>query len=95
MNSDEEEDNVQPERLSIYQKGKEILDIVIKITALIPEDNEYLMDLKGSILYDAALLTVKVASAEAAGLYDLKMENAAIIHKAARDLMDWSIRQRP
>ena len=87
MKSEGEEENVQTERLYIYQKGKEILDIVIKSTALIPEDNEYLMDLKGSILYDDALLTVKVAGAEAAGLYDLKMENAAIIRKAARDLM--------
>jgi len=39
------------------------------------------------MLSDAAQLTVKVAGAEAAGLYDLKMENAAIIRKAARDLM--------
>jgi hypothetical protein len=39
------------------------------------------------MLCDAALLYVKVAGAEAAGLYDLKMENAAIIRKAARDLM--------
>ena len=43
------------------------------------------------MLNDAALLTVKVAGAEAAGLYDLKMENAAIIRKAARDLMCSSI----
>lgn len=87
MNSDEDDDIIKPERLPIFQKGKEILDIVIKITALIPEDNEYLMDLKANILCDAALLTVKVAGAEAGGLYDLKMENAAIIRKAARDLM--------
>jgi hypothetical protein len=38
----------------------------------------------------SALLTVKVAGAEAAELYDLKMENAAIIRKAARDLLDHS-----
>jgi hypothetical protein len=45
------------------------------------------MDVKACMLCDAAQLTVKVAGAEAAGLYDLKMENAAIIRKAARDLM--------
>jgi hypothetical protein len=44
-------------------------------------------ELKACILFDAAQLTVNVAGAEAAGLYDLKMENAAIIRKAARDLM--------
>src|SRR5664280_2255803 len=61
--------------------------MVNKIAALIPENNEYLMEIKGQMQLDAALLSVKVAGAEVAGLYDLKMENAAIIRKAARDLM--------
>ena len=87
MNSEDEDDNPKPERLPIYRKGKEIFDMVNKIAALIPENNEYLMEVKGQMLCDAALLTVKVAGAEAVGLYDLKMENAAIIRKAARDLM--------
>ena len=87
MNSDEDDDVVRPERLPIYRKGKEILDIVIKIGDLIPENDEYLAEIKACMLCDAAQLTVKVAGAEAAGLYDLKMENAAIIRKAARDLM--------
>jgi hypothetical protein len=39
------------------------------------------------MLSDAAQLTVKVTGAKTAGLYDLKMENAAIIHKAARNLL--------
>jgi hypothetical protein len=84
---DEEEDIIRPETLPIYKKGQEIFDLVHRITDLIPEDNEYLMFVKSSMLGDAALLTVKVAGAEAAGLYDLKMENAAIIRKAARDLV--------
>ena len=87
MNSDEEDDIVLPERLPIYQKGKEILDLVIKITDLIPENDEYLNHVKGCMISDAAQLTVKIAGAEAAELYDLKMECAAIIRKAARDLM--------
>jgi hypothetical protein len=87
MNSEEEDDITRPERLPIYQKGKEIFDMVSKIAALIPENDEYLMEVKACMLSDAAQLTVKVAGAEAAGLYDLKMENAAIIRKAARDLM--------
>jgi hypothetical protein len=87
MNSDEEDDIVQPERLPIYLKGKEILDIVLKITDLIPEKDEYLNHVKGCMISDAAQLTVKIAGAEAAELYDLKMECAAIIRKAARDLM--------
>src|SRR5450759_3949213 len=87
MDSDDDDDIKPVEILPIYRKGKEILDVVIKITALIPENDEYLSEIKGCLLSDAALLTVKVAGAEAAGLYDLKMENAAIIRKAARDLM--------
>jgi len=87
MYSDEDDDIIKTEKLPIYLKGKEILDMVSKITALIPENDEYLNDVKSCMLCDAALLTVKVAGAEAAGLYDLKMENAAIIRKAARDLM--------
>ena len=86
MNSDDEDDIAKPEKLPIYQKGKEILDKVSKINALIPENDEYLTDIKACMLCDAALLTVIVAGAEAAGLYDLKMENAAIIRKATRDL---------
>ena len=87
MDSDEENDIIRTESLLIYRKGKEILDMIDKIAALIPENDEYLMDIKACMLSDAAQLTVKVAGAEAAGLYDLKMENAAIIRKAARDLM--------
>jgi len=87
MDSEDAEDDPKPEKLPIYRKGKEIFDMVHKITALIPENNEILMEIKGQMLCDAALLFVKVAGAEAGGLYDLKMENAAIIRKAARDLM--------
>jgi hypothetical protein len=87
MNSDDEDEIPHPEKLPIYQKGKEIFDMVIKITDLIAENNEYLMEVKSFMLSDAAQLTVKVAGAEAVELYDLKMENAAIIRKAARDLL--------
>ena len=87
MHSDEEDDIIKPERLPIFRKGREIFDMVHKITALIPENDEQLNEIKSWMLSDAALLTVKVAGAEAAGLYDLKMENAAIIRKAARDLI--------
>ena len=39
------------------------------------------------MISDAAQLTVKVAGASRAELYDLQMEAATIIRKAARDLM--------
>ena len=70
MNSEEEDDDpLEPEKLPIFQKGREVIDMVIKITDLIPEDNEYLMQVKNWMLDDAAQLTVKVAGAEAAVLF--------------------------
>ena len=82
-----EEDTIPPESLPIYKKGKEIYDVVKNICDLFPEENERLQDIKGQLLSDAAMLTVKVGGAEAGGLYDLKMEAAAFIRKAARDLL--------
>ena len=38
------------------------------------------------MLEDASMLTAKVAGAEGGDLYDIRMENATIIRKAARDL---------
>jgi hypothetical protein len=75
------------ENLPIYKKGEEIYQVTRKICDLIPEDNEHLQFVKGDMLADASLLTVKVAGAEGGDLYDLRMEAAAIIRKAARDLM--------
>lgn len=85
-----EEDNHSFEKikkLPIYKKGEEIFDIVHQICELIPEDNERLQYIKGMMLSDAGQLTVKVAGAESGELYDLKMEAATIIRKAARDLL--------
>ncbi len=83
----EDDEDKRTQDLPIYKKGKEIFEVVRRIADLIPEDNEHLQFVKGDMLSDAALLTVKVAGAEAGGLYDIKMEAAAIIRKAARDLM--------
>lgn len=75
------------EELPIYKKGIEIFDVVDQISKLIPKDNEMLQCIKSEMIVDAANLTVKIAGAEGAGLYDIKMEAAAIIRKSARDLM--------
>jgi hypothetical protein len=83
----EDDHLVGPETLPIFKKGKEIFEVVDKICELIPEENSYLQHVKEMMLDDAAQLSVKIAGAEAGELYDLKMENAAIIRKAARDLM--------
>ncbi len=85
---DEDEKMPDPWNMPIYKKGKEILEITYQLIALIPEDaDEQLKQVGEWMLGDATNLTVKVAGAEGAGLYDLKMENAAIIRKSARELV--------
>jgi len=84
---DSNERRQQVEDLPIYKKGEEIYQMTRKICDLIPEDNEHLQFIKEQILSDAGVLTAKVAGAEGGDLYDLRMEAAAIIRKAARDLM--------
>jgi hypothetical protein len=73
--------------LPIYLKGKEIMELVKQITDIFPEDNDQLESIKGILMEDAAMLCVKISGAENVEIYDLKMEAATIIRKAARDLM--------
>lgn len=75
------------ENMPIYRKGVEIAELVIAIVELADKDNEHLQDVCGWMRVDAYNLSVKVAGAEAADLYDLRMENAAIIRKSARELV--------
>ena len=81
-----ENNHRQAEQLPIFKKGREIFELVEQIGQLIPEDNDHLQSIRGMMLSDAAMLTVKIAGAEATKLYDLKMEAATIIRKAAKDL---------
>lgn len=83
----EEEDDIDPRKLPIYKKGEEIFKVVKKIADLIPQEDEHLQSVKEQMLGDAMIICAKIAGAEGGGLYDLKMENAAIIRKAARELM--------
>lgn len=81
------EEHIDPKSLPLYRKGKEIYELVHNITDLISGDNKELQYTKQFMIEDAMKLSVKVAGASGAGLYDYKMEAAAIIRKAARDLM--------
>jgi hypothetical protein len=83
----DDENEMNFEDLPIYKKGEEIYEVVDHICELIPDDNEMLGHVKGVMLEDAMLLTVKVAGAHGGQLYDIKMEAAAIIRKAGRELM--------
>jgi hypothetical protein len=89
-----EENSTDVKELPIFKKGQKIRQVVQLIADLIPEDNKPLQSIKQEMMYNAALLMVKVAGAHAVNLYDLKMEAATIIRKAACDLMlmDHSLR---
>lgn len=83
----DDENETDPKELPIYKKGWEIYEVVNQICQLIPEDDEMLGHVKSIMLEDAMLLTVKLAGASAGQLYDIKMESATIIRKAALNLM--------
>lgn len=82
-----DEKDIDPRDLPIYKKGEEIFEVINQICQLIDDDDQYLGHVKSIMLEDAMLLTVKVAGATGGQLYDIKMECAAIIRKAARELM--------
>ncbi len=82
----EDNNDFNPQHLPLFRKGRDIFDLTSKIIELIPDDDEVQGFIKQVMLEDAAMLSVKVAGAEASDLYDLRMENATMIRKAARDL---------
>lgn len=84
---DDENDEIDPKELPIYKKGNEIFEVVNRICDLIPDDDEMLGHVKSIMMEDSMLLMVKVAGATSGQLYDIKMEAATIIRKAARELM--------
>lgn len=87
MFEDEMDDEMDVTKLPIYQKGKEIYDVVLNIAELVPEDNDHLREIISWMLVDAGNLSVKIAGSYNIELYDLKMEAATIIRKSARELV--------
>ena len=71
----------------ISKKAEEIYQTIKNVIDLIPEDNEMLAEVKSHIIENILILKVKLYSAERMKLWDLKMENAALIRKNARELM--------
>lgn len=71
----------------LFCKGNEILEVVYQIAELIPAHKSHLNTIKRIMLEDALVLTSKVAGAEGGDLYDLRMECATLIRKAAHNLM--------
>jgi hypothetical protein len=74
-------------QLPLYQKAEQIFKITQGLVEIVPSDNEFLQETTVRfMLEDAMIIPAKIAGAHAVELYDLKMENATIIRKAAREL---------
>lgn len=75
---------------ALYKKAMEIRELAENILEAAPEGGKHDRMLKMEIdaMYgDAIAIPAKIAGAEGGGLYDIRMEHAAIIRKAARDLV--------
>jgi hypothetical protein len=82
-------------KVPIYIKAVEITDLVDKIATFINEsidlnleETELLMakSYADDIVLNAQTIVAKIAGAESGELYDIKMENASLIRKAAREI---------
>jgi hypothetical protein len=74
-------------QLPIYQKAEQIFRLTEGLIQIIPKEDEFLQETTVRFMMeDAMIILAKIAGAEAGDLYDLRMENAAIIRKAAREL---------
>ena len=85
--NDDEPELPQLQKLPIYRQGMEIYRLASCIADLIEVEDPVLGSFKQFMLKDAGLLSAKIAGAEGGDLYDIRMENAALIRKAARDLL--------
>ena len=72
--------------MPIWQKGMEIHELTYKVVELIDDTDEFLKEYKRFMLEDASMISAKIAGAEGADIYDIRMECAAIVRKCARDL---------
>jgi hypothetical protein len=75
------------QQMPIYKKGQEIEKIVSQMLELAPDNQEELKHTIDWMMECAYTLCVKVAGAESGDCYDIRMENATLIRKAARELV--------
>ena len=92
---DENDELMNFKKLPVYIKAVEISELADKIAFFVNdsiekklEDTELLMAKSyiDDIVSNSYIITAKIAGAEAVDLYDIKMENAAIIRKAGREI---------
>ena len=74
-------------QMPLYHKAEQILKITMGLVEIVPKENEFLQETTVRFMMENAfLIPAKIAGATGVGLYDLKMENATLIRKAAREL---------
>lgn len=74
-------------QMPIFQKAEQIFKLTEGLVQIVPPDNEFLQQTTVQFMMEnAMIIPAKIAGAEGGDLYDLRMENAAIIRKAAREL---------
>ncbi|MFK5891520.1 MAG: hypothetical protein QM486_12395 [Flavobacteriaceae bacterium] len=95
---EDDQDNARERtrKMPLFIKAEEIRHLSLKIvesvesedlTNLSEFDRHYLEHHAKYISENALIIPAKISGAEAVEIYDLKMENAAIIRKAAREIM--------
>ena len=96
MSEDKPENREDFRNLTVYHKAMEIVDLVDRITYVIDEEIQRHPESKklelaklhlDYIVRNANIIPVKIAGATGVDLYDLQMENATIIRKAAREIL--------
>lgn len=92
------------EKSDLYKKSLVISKLCEQIAVVCKnyegDNREVILELSNQIQEDSMMISVKIAGAWAAELYDLKMENAALIRKSAKDiilattgLMHWGLEE--
>lgn len=94
--SNDNDDFFEYEKAPIYLKAMEIWELAHRIAEIASDSNSpikinrkqhVLREFSDFIIQDASILAPKVAGAWGSQFYDIKMENATIIRKAAQDLL--------
>ncbi len=73
--------------LPVFVKAEEISELVWRFVKTLEDmENQYISAQVELLLENSIIIPAKISGAEAADIYDLRMENAAIIRKAAREI---------
>ncbi|KAA3653180.1 MAG: hypothetical protein DWP98_00210 [Bacteroidetes bacterium] len=83
---EEEEESNKVKKSALFIKANEIYVLVSKIASLIPEEDSLLSSFRDIIIEDAFTICSKVAGAYNSDIYEVRMESAVLIRKAALDL---------